>query len=186
MATSRLASAVEGVHSGDSGQVSGHVGALPVTTSEVLIGPEALMNHAGALDSLLKVTHAPATARWLPVVTWMRHNPMQTPWSVLVRRDGEVVAAALLVRVFRRGVYRFETPCEGYLPSWLPSRDAHSAKALAVALARSLPRYVIRGYCTCVASSLPIRPLRPSPRNWLSLTATTVSHLALTSARVSR
>jgi hypothetical protein len=138
MATSRLTGAVEGMRSGESGQVSGHVGAMPATTSELVIGLEALMNHAGALDSLLTVTHAPATARWLPVVTWMRHNPTQTPWSVLVRRDGEVVAAALLVRVFRRGVYRFETPCEGHLPSWLPSRDAHSAKALAVALARSL------------------------------------------------
>ncbi len=110
----------------------------PRTTCELVIGFDELMNKATTLSALLEATNAPATARWLPLVCWMRHNPKLTPWSVLVYRDRQLVSAAVLARSFRRGIVRFETMGDGQLPSSLPSRDAGSARDLAGAVGERL------------------------------------------------
>jgi CelD/BcsL family acetyltransferase involved in cellulose biosynthesis len=108
------------------------------TTSKVVVGFDELMRYSEALDALLRSADAPAAARWGPLVTWMRHHRRMTPWAVLARRNGEVVAAALLVRVRRGAAYRFETMGEAHLPSWIPARDPDSAAELASALSREL------------------------------------------------
>lgn len=122
---------------------------IPLVTSELVVGFDELMNKATVLNSLLDDTQAPATARWLPLVTWMRHHPEMTPWSVLIYRDRELVAAALLVRsVHRVGGLELETMGEAALPSWLPARDASSAALLAKSLAENLralrPTWILR------------------------------------------
>jgi hypothetical protein len=101
-------------------------------------GLDELLDKATMLDALLTATDAPATARWLPLLAWLRHNPTLTPWSVLVHRDRQIVAAALLVRSSHWGAFKFETMGEAHLPSWLPARDAGSAAALAGALVESV------------------------------------------------
>ena len=103
-------------------------------SSELVVGFDQLMHHGDALDSLLRCADAPATARWGPLVAWMRHHPKMTPWCVLVSRNEEVVAAALLVRIRRGAVCRFETMGEMHLPSRLPARDPDSVTDLARAL----------------------------------------------------
>lgn len=107
-------------------------------TTEVVVGLDNLLRSGHELAGLLRATQAPATARWSPLVTWLKHHPELTAWTVLVRRHGRLVAAAPLVRVRRRLGYRVRTMGESNSPSFLPAVDAVSARALAAALRRHL------------------------------------------------
>ncbi|MEO9240625.1 MAG: GNAT family N-acetyltransferase [Jatrophihabitantaceae bacterium] len=103
----------------------------PGTASQVVTGLTALLAHSVEITELLRATGAPAAFTWQPLVTWLRQHPALTPLTVLIRRDGELVAAALLIRVARLGAYKFELMGERGLPGWLPALDESSAVSLA-------------------------------------------------------
>ncbi|WP_153503695.1 GNAT family N-acetyltransferase [Cumulibacter manganitolerans] len=104
----------------------------------MVVGLEALQARAAEVECLLARTRAPATARWLPTLAWLRHHRELTPWTVLLRRNGALVGAAPLVRARRRFGYRVGTIGESSLPSALPAVDTVSARALAAAVHRHL------------------------------------------------
>lgn len=110
------------------------------TTTEalVVVGCQEHARYAAEIDAFLTRVDAPATARWRPLSTWLQHNPRYTPWSVLLWRDGSLVAAALLARSRFGMSYRFSTLGEHHLASWLPAADPASAVELADVVASEL------------------------------------------------
>ena len=107
-------------------------------TSELVVGRDGVSALDDELAQLLIDTDAPATARWGPLMTWLRHQHGRTAWVVLVRRGGRLVAAAPLVRQMLTGLQRFDSMGENALPTCLPAVDDDAANELARAVVAQL------------------------------------------------
>jgi CelD/BcsL family acetyltransferase involved in cellulose biosynthesis len=92
------------------------------------------------VEQLLERTGAPPSARRETIDPWFRHHPYATPWGVVVRSNGEIVASAMLAHTVRHGMNRFTTPYVG-VASWLPAQDAATAHLLAGALRDALEAF---------------------------------------------
>jgi CelD/BcsL family acetyltransferase involved in cellulose biosynthesis len=99
-----------------------------------------LTRHAAALADLLDRTDAPLAARWPSIDAWLRHHPAVEPWAVLVRRDGELAAAAVFARQLRLGCWKLDPVGVDGEPSHLAAVDAPAATALAGAVRDGLGR----------------------------------------------
>lgn len=105
---------------------------------ELLATREHLAKVHCELEQLLERTGAPPSARWETIEPWFRHHPGLEPWGVLVRSEGEVVAAALLAHGIEYGVHRFASVGPVAAANCLPATTPAAAKSLARAVRRAL------------------------------------------------
>jgi hypothetical protein len=85
-------------------------GKLLVYKIYVLIGIQALQAQASDFERIFHAIAAPATGRWCGLRIWMETHPNYEPWGVLIERNGDLVAAAILTRYYRFGLWHIGKP----------------------------------------------------------------------------
>ncbi|MFO1372643.1 MAG: GNAT family N-acetyltransferase [Candidatus Competibacteraceae bacterium] len=81
-----------------------------VSTTDVLIGIQALQTRASDFERIFRTIAAPATGRWPGLLIWMETHPECEPWGILIERDGDLVAAAILTRYRHFGLWCIGKP----------------------------------------------------------------------------
>ncbi|MDD5577770.1 MAG: GNAT family N-acetyltransferase [Methylobacter sp.] len=107
------------------------------TADHVLIGIPALQTRAADFERIFSSIAAPATGRWLGLMIWMEKYSKYEPWGVLVERNGAVVAAAILTRYRRFGLWCIGKPGGLYDPVRFGALDDDAAARLAQAICDS-------------------------------------------------
>ncbi len=79
-------------------------------TNNILIGLEKLRTKASDFEHIFRIIEAPATGRWPGLLIWMETFTEYEPWGVLIERNGEAIAAAILTRYQRFGIWRIGKP----------------------------------------------------------------------------
>jgi CelD/BcsL family acetyltransferase involved in cellulose biosynthesis len=105
---------------------------------EVVVGLPAVESWAGALDELLAATQASPAAWWTTLDPWFRQHRECEPWTVMLSSGRRVVAAAVLWRRRRFGVWWIGRPGESGEPGCIAAMDESLARELADALVAAL------------------------------------------------
>jgi CelD/BcsL family acetyltransferase involved in cellulose biosynthesis len=104
-----------------SGRLPEGADSVSITRVQVWRGHDEIWAHSVLLGESLAAAGAQVSARWPAVRVWLDHHRDEHPWAVVVERDGQCVAAAVLSVRHRLGV--------GYVRS--ASEDGTSAAAVA-------------------------------------------------------
>jgi hypothetical protein len=100
-------------------------------TPQVIVGMGAIQARRCCFDIVFSRAHTPVTGRWEAMRVWFRHHPECEPWGVLVLRGQEPVAAAVLGRQRKAGLWRITKPGEGGDPLRLATTSDQAGRALA-------------------------------------------------------
>lgn len=101
---------------------------------QILIGMEKLWARASDFDRIFRSVATPATGRMPGLLIWMETHPTFEPWGVLIERNGEMVAAAILTRYRRFGLWRIGKPGGIHDPVRFGVLDDDAAAKLAQAI----------------------------------------------------
>lgn len=106
--------------------------------SHVLIGIQALQARALDFERIFRTIAAPATGRWRGLLIWMETHPDYEPWGILVERNGDLVAAAILTRFRRFGLWHIRKPGGVSDPVRFGALDDDAAARLAQAISDAI------------------------------------------------
>ncbi len=105
-----------------------------VQTNHVLIGVQALRARASDFERIFRTIAAPATGCWPGLLIWMESHPKYEPWGVLIERNGYLVAAGILTRRRRFGLWWIGKPTGRGDPLRFGAVDDDAAAKLAQAI----------------------------------------------------
>jgi CelD/BcsL family acetyltransferase involved in cellulose biosynthesis len=111
----------------------------PAVSREVCSGLAGIRRLQGELDELCDVVGVPITARTPWLTRWATHHRDWEPWTIVVRREHQVVGAALLAKRRRRAGIEIRMLGSGQSDyAALPARSPADAEALAGAIETAL------------------------------------------------
>ena len=104
------------------------------TTNHVLFGIQSITSRFLDFDYIFHRISAPPTGRWTGINIWMETYPNYEPWGVLIERNGQVVAAVILTRYRRFGIWHIGKPGGNFDPVYFGALDDDATIELAKAI----------------------------------------------------
>jgi CelD/BcsL family acetyltransferase involved in cellulose biosynthesis len=104
------------------------------TTNHVLFGIQNITSRYLDFDYIFHKISAPPTGRWTGINIWMETYQNYEPWGVLIERNDEVVAAVILTRHRRFGIWHIGKPGGNFDPVYFGALDDDADKQLAKAI----------------------------------------------------
>lgn len=101
---------------------------------QILIGIEALCTRASDFDHIFSTVATPSTGRFPGLLIWMKTHPDFEPWGILIKRNDNVVAAAILTRYRKLGLWLIGKPGGVNDPVRFGALDDDAAARLAQAI----------------------------------------------------
>jgi Acetyltransferase (GNAT) domain len=108
---------------------------------DLLVGINMIAPLSGLFDQVFSSIEAPLTGRFPGLKIWMENHLDVEPWGILVKRDGNVVAAAILTRYRRHGFWRIGKPGGKCDPVHFGAIDADAASRLAQAICDAVQNF---------------------------------------------
>ncbi len=96
---------------------------------------------AEEFDQVFSSVGAPLTGRFPGLKIWMENHLDFEPWGILVERNGKLVAAAILTRYRRHGIWRIGKPGGSFDPVHFGAIDADAASELAHAICDTVQNF---------------------------------------------
>jgi Acetyltransferase (GNAT) domain len=107
----------------------------------LLMGVNMIAPSTGKFDHVFSSVEAPLTGRFPGLKIWMENNPDFEPWGILVERDGNLVAAAILTRYRHHGIWHIGKPGGKCDPVHFGAIDADAASRLAQAICNAAENF---------------------------------------------
>jgi len=106
-----------------------------MTTNHILIGIEKLRKRAHDFEHIFDVVQPPLTTRWPGLLIWIETHTNYEPWGILIEHNGDIIAAAVLTRYRRFGLWQLGIPS---VPCFEPGYFGVLDDTAAVMLARAI------------------------------------------------
>jgi hypothetical protein len=106
-----------------------------------LTGTQALKTRARDFECNFDAIAAPATGRWPGLLIWMETHPEYEPWGIIIEHNFEPVAATILTRYRRFGVWIIGKPGGVGDPVRFGALDDNAAVLLAQAISYSIRNF---------------------------------------------
>lgn len=106
--------------------------------SHIAVGIDAIDAESKAFDSVFALNGGPVTTRWDVMSVWFGYHPECEPWGVLIYNQEVPVAAAVLSRRRRAGIWWISKPGEADHQARLAAVSEDAALALAESIADTI------------------------------------------------
>jgi hypothetical protein len=105
------------------------------------LGINKILELTEEFDQVFSSVAAPLTGRFPGLKIWMENQPDFEPWGILVKRNESIVAAAILTRTRRHGVWRIGKPGGNLDPVHFGAIDSDAVNKLAHAICDAIQNF---------------------------------------------